>query len=172
MADNTSRQNPACDTNEQQAELTFDQAVDAIYAWVDEQVQLAAPRCEISGRCCRFREYGHRLYISGVEADRLRQTQLPESNAGRDWNLLTVREQCPYQVQGRCEARTARPLGCRIFFCDPNYEQRATEITEEALQRLKYVHEQYGEPWEYRELGAYFEETRFLTNDSEKGLAG
>ncbi len=172
MADSDSRENHSTERGAADARLSFEQAVDAIYAWVDEQVQLAAPRCEISGRCCRFREYGHRLYISGVEADRLLQLPLPEPHAKQDWNLLTVREQCPYQVQGRCEARAARPLGCRIFFCDPNYEQRAGEITEEALQRLKQVHAQYDQTWVYQELGAFIEEAQFSAKESEKGLAG
>lgn len=134
---------------------TFEQTIDEIYVWVDEQVQDASPRCEISGRCCRFREYGHRLYISRVEAERLLQVPLPQPAERPALTLEAIREQCPYQVQGRCSARNQRPLGCRIFFCDPTFEQQASEITEAAIQQLKQAHEKFHVPWEYQELGQF-----------------
>lgn len=138
--------------NEQQRE-EFDRAVDAVYDWVDAEVQAASPRCEISGRCCKFREYGHRLYITAVESERLQQAELPEDR--RDWTAEQVRQQCPYQVQGRCTAREHRPLGCRIYFCDPSFDEKSCEITEEALNRLKRIYEEFDQPWIYQDLASY-----------------
>ena len=44
---------------------------------------------------------------------------------------------CPWQDgAGRCTARGARPLGCRVYFCDPSYEGQAEPLTEEFLGRL------------------------------------
>src|SRR5205807_606902 len=40
-----------------------------LYAEVDREVAAAGPVCIASGRCCRFKEYGHVLYLSGVEAE-------------------------------------------------------------------------------------------------------
>ena len=40
-----------------------------LYAEVDREVAAAGPVCVASGRCCRFKEYGHVLYLSNLEAE-------------------------------------------------------------------------------------------------------
>src|SRR5271156_3139279 len=40
----------------------------AIYREVDAAVAAAGPVCVASGRCCRFKEYGHVLFLSNLEA--------------------------------------------------------------------------------------------------------
>jgi hypothetical protein len=40
-----------------------------LYQEVDRQVAAAGPVCVASGRCCRFKEYGHTLFLSNLEAD-------------------------------------------------------------------------------------------------------
>src|SRR4051794_28734198 len=42
-------------------------AVGELYASVQREIDARRPRCEISGRCCRFEEYGHRLYVTTIE---------------------------------------------------------------------------------------------------------
>ena len=139
---------------------TFQQAVAEIYDWVDEQIAIASPRCEISGRCCRFREYGHRLYITQPEAELLFQKEVPEGNelTGLSNEQITnqVRETCPYQDKVLCTARECRPLSCRIYFCDPNHEEKSSEITETAIVRLKQAHKDFDKPWQYNELSYFF----------------
>ena len=39
------------------------------YREVDREVAAAGPVCVASGRCCRFKEYGHVLFVSKLEAD-------------------------------------------------------------------------------------------------------
>src|SRR5262249_11683593 len=57
---------------------------------------------------------------------------------------------CPWQdIHGRCTARESRPLGCRIFFCDPTYEQHAPELSEMFLGRLKQLVNDLDLPWDY-----------------------
>ncbi len=116
-----------------------------IYADVDAAVAAAAPVCEASGRCCRFREYGHTLFLSRIEAERLLADGLPPDSVVND-------EGCPFQIRGLCTARERRPLGCRIYFCDPRYEGVGERISEDAIARLKQLHESTGTPWEYRPL--------------------
>lgn len=116
-----------------------------IYADVDAAVAAAAPVCEASGRCCRFREYGHTLFLSRVEAERLLADGLPPDSVVND-------EGCPFQIRGLCTARDRRPLGCRIYFCDPRYEGVGERISEDAIARLKQLHESTATPWEYRPL--------------------
>ncbi|MFO0846380.1 MAG: hypothetical protein U0797_29100 [Gemmataceae bacterium] len=45
------------------------QAVLQLYREVDRDVTAAGPVCVASGKCCRFKEYGHTLFVSQLEAD-------------------------------------------------------------------------------------------------------
>ena len=40
-----------------------------LYEEVDAAVAAAGPVCVASGRCCRFKEYGHTLFLSNLEAE-------------------------------------------------------------------------------------------------------
>src|SRR5437588_12142729 len=42
-------------------------AVEALYADVQAEIDARRPVCVMSGRCCRFEEYGHRLYVTTME---------------------------------------------------------------------------------------------------------
>jgi hypothetical protein len=55
-------------------------------------------------------------------------------------------------VNGLCTARAARPLGCRIYFCDPAYQDRMAEITELAVAALKRIADAHGTGWHYAPL--------------------
>src|SRR5215831_16373130 len=101
-----------------------------IYREVDNDVRKAGPVCVASGRCCRFKEYGHVLFLSNLEADVLLAGAPPYQQP------VSV-DFCPFQKENLCTAREPRPLGCRIFFCDPSYQETANRLTEEFLHRLK-----------------------------------
>jgi hypothetical protein len=121
------------------------QDVLAVYAAADAAVSAAAPRCDASGRCCRFTEYGHTLFISAFEAELLLESApLYKGPVSRDG--------CPFQVNGLCTARESRPLGCRIYFCDPTFQDRMIEITEEAIAALKRIADTHGTGWHYAPL--------------------
>ncbi|MCH2571528.1 MAG: hypothetical protein MK103_09180 [Planctomycetes bacterium] len=116
-----------------------------LYSDLECDIQKAGPICELSGRCCRFDEYGHTLFLSNIEAE-LFFSCPPKQAIAEDEN------RCPYQEGTLCTARENRPLGCRIFFCDPSYQQKASELSEEYLGRLKSLATQYDEPWQYAPL--------------------
>jgi Fe-S-cluster containining protein len=121
------------------------QRVDAIYAQVDAAVKAANPKCDASGRCCRFTEYQHTLFLSHFEAHILLETAPAyQKPVGRDL--------CPFQVNNLCTARAERPLGCRIYFCDPSYAGKGELITEEALRQLKQLANEYDTGWRYAPL--------------------
>src|SRR5438445_13524555 len=40
-----------------------------LYADADREVAAAGAVCIASGRCCRFKEYGHTLFLSNLEAE-------------------------------------------------------------------------------------------------------
>jgi hypothetical protein len=101
-----------------------------LYQDVDRQVAAAGPVCVASGRCCRFKEYGHTLFLSNLEAELvLGSAPAYETPVSPDF--------CPFQQGNLCTAREPRPLGCRIYYCDPAYQETGNRITEQALQRLK-----------------------------------
>ena len=127
-------------------------AVLDVYAAVDRAVAAARPRCDSSGRCCRFKEYGHTLFISHFEAELLLETAPHfEQPASADC--------CPFQVQGLCTARDERPLGCRIYFCDPTYQETSNRITEDALSQLKRIADEHDAGWRYAPLHAFLNES-------------
>ena len=116
-----------------------------VYAAVDAAVAAEAPRCDASGRCCRFTEYGHTLFLSQFEADLLLETAPP-------YTRPVSRDFCPFQVEGLCTARESRPLGCRIYFCDPGYQDKQNAITEVAVARLKAIADEFDTGWNYAPL--------------------
>lgn len=116
-----------------------------VYAAVDAAVAAENPRCDASGRCCRFTEYGHTLFLSRFEAD-----ILLEKAPG--YSKPVSRDFCPFQVQGLCTARDSRPLGCRIYFCDPNFQEQQHAITENAVAKLKAIADEFDAGWNYAPL--------------------
>lgn len=120
-----------------------------LYSEVDAEIAVEKPRCDVSGRCCRFNEYGHKLFLSAVEAQLLCSVAPEPSDP---------QAECPYQIAGRCTARERRPLGCRIYFCDPTYADRMVEISESAVGRLKALHDKWNLAWDYRPLHRFLDE--------------
>jgi hypothetical protein len=124
----------------------------AVYAEVDSAVAAAAPRCDASGRCCRFTEYGHTLFLSQFEADILLETAPPFAKP-------VTRDGCPFQVDNLCTARTDRPLGCRIYFCDKDFQHQQQDITERAVAELKRLADEFGTGWKYAPLHVFLNES-------------
>jgi Fe-S-cluster containining protein len=122
----------------------------AIYDELATEIAKAAPVCELSGRCCRFKEYGHTLFISRPEAELLLEEGLPE-------NAVIDETGCPFQINGLCTARERRPLGCRVYFCDPNYAGTGEALSETYIARLKKLHEETETAWEYGPLHRFLE---------------
>jgi hypothetical protein len=125
----------------------FRAALQALYAELDAAIAALGPVCLLSGRCCRFKEYGHTLFLSSPEC------ALLLSDAPAPARPLDDGETCPWQdARGRCTAREARPLGCRVYHCDPGYEGQAERLTERFIAQLKELVEHYQLPWHYAPL--------------------
>jgi hypothetical protein len=122
-----------------------------LYEEVDAAVAAAGPVCAASGRCCRFKEYGHVLFVSNLEAEVLLADAPPyERPVSADF--------CPFQKDNLCTAREPRPLGCRVYYCDPAYQETGNQITEDYLGRLKALAREYGLPWRYAALHEFLNE--------------
>src|SRR5436305_271877 len=116
-----------------------------LYREVDAAVAAAGPVCVASGRCCRFKEYGHVLFLSNLEADTLLATAPP-------YERPVTPDYCPFQKGNLCTAREPRPLACRVYYCDPAYQETGNRITEKYLRRLKEVAEAHGVAYCYAPL--------------------
>ena len=135
-------------------------ALRRLFADLDADVQSRKPTCWLSGRCCKFDSYGHRLYVTGLEIawlisqlddrarSRLRGAELPGGDG------------CPFQVEKLCSVHALRPLGCRIYFCDANAQQWQNEVYEVFLDRLRRLHEEYGLEYRYIEWRQALSEAR------------
>jgi Fe-S-cluster containining protein len=126
-------------------------ALKELYEELAGDIARAAPVCQVSGRCCRFQEYGHTLFLSWAEAQVLLSEGLP---AGAPIDEVG----CPFQSGRLCTAHERRPLGCRVFFCDPNYAGVGETLSEKYITRLKRLHESHAVPWDYRPLHQFLRE--------------
>ncbi len=129
---------------------TLTDSIRIIYAAADAAVAAAGPVCESSGRCCRFTEYGHTLFLSDIESEYLLATAPAYDRVTPDG--------CPFQVDGLCTARDERPLGCRVYFCDPKFQEEMPVIIESHLQQLKRLADETNRPWRYAPLHVFLQE--------------
>jgi len=126
-----------------------------LYLELDQAIAVHRPVCQLSGRCCRFLEHGHTLFLSAPEA------ALLVADAPAPIRELDDGQTCPWQDhRGHCTARDARPLGCRVYFCDPAFEDVAPELSEEFLTRLKQLAGQHNWPWNYAPLHWHLHEAQ------------
>ncbi len=124
---------------------TFADGMTRFYNEVDRAIAAHAPQCQNRGLCCHFDRFGHRLYVTTAE-----MAYFVRGHRAR-WRASADRGSCPFQVDGLCVAREHRPLGCRIFHCDPAAQHWQNAEYERHLSRLKALSEEFGVPYSYRE---------------------
>src|SRR5262249_62411419 len=105
-----------------------------------------------SAGCRRFKESAHVLYLSATEAEFLLETAPP-------YTTPVSPDGCPFQVDKLCTARDERPLGCRIYFCDPAYQETGNALTESSLAKLKRLADEHGLEWRYAPLHVFLNES-------------
>jgi Fe-S-cluster containining protein len=119
--------------------------LETIYADLDRELAVLRPLCQRSGRCCKFKEFGHQLWTTQVELDYLIEREgLPAAPSGGG--------ACPYLKDGLCGVRDSRMLGCRIYFCDPNYASAMGPLYEKYHARIKDLHRRHGLAYQYGEF--------------------
>lgn len=109
--------------------------------------------CGKSGRCCRFREAGHELFLSALEFSEMAMRGGPREGEGID--------ACPWLEEGLCANREGRALACRTYFCSD--EAAAAAITERFHAEIRALHEELSIPYEYAPL------RNFLARNPSKG---
>lgn len=130
------------------AEVTA--AVEQVYAELAHAIEERKPICAMSGRCCRFEEYGHRLYVTTLELaaflDAWRHSRVAVS-ATTEWDGSG----CLWQKVKLCGVHAFRPFGCRIYFCDPSAKRWQEELYERLHAKLKLLHDSLEVPYFYVE---------------------
>ena len=128
--------------------------IDAIYSRFEQERVARAPKCDQSGRCCRFESYGHRLFVSTLEVARFWQQVSPDRHfagdsrsMGKTWDGTG----CPFQFDGLCSVHPARPFGCRAYFCDPTSTRWQQEQYERFHNEIRELHTGWAVPYLYVE---------------------
>jgi Fe-S-cluster containining protein len=123
-------------------------AVGAIYRDLQAAIDQRKPICSASGRCCRFEEFGHRLYVTTIElAAFLYDSETGSVTPQAAWDGTG----CPFQVAGLCGVHSIRPFGCRIFFCDSTSTQWQNDQYEHFHGQIKALHDRLNVPYFYVE---------------------
>lgn len=148
------------------------------YRELDERIAALPATCWNSGACCHFGKYGHRLFVTALEAAYYIGSALraethcasrssPEGDARRTRTSLPIlstpaveEDACPHAYTGQCHARDRRPMGCRIFYCDPAAQQWQGPLTEEMLTRLRRLHDELGVEYFYADWMAVLQALR------------
>lgn len=132
------------------------ESINAIYRDLADEIAVENPRCSASGACCRFEQYGHRMFVTTMEmavfVEDFSQRAPPEP-AGRlpVIRLMPEPGACPFQCLGLCGVHPIRPFGCRVFFCDPDSTQWQHSAYERYHARLRDLHDLAGVPYLYVE---------------------
>jgi Fe-S-cluster containining protein len=140
--------------------------IDAVYREMARRVDERRPVCTASGRCCRFEEYGHRLFVTTAElaafTAALRSVRRPDDNPPAlprrvslalrsEPSFVSKGGACPFQMDGLCSVHHIRPFGCRVFYCDPTATDWQQEQYETLHADLRRLHERLGVPYFYVE---------------------
>lgn len=124
------------------------ETVARVYAELQAQIDMRRPKCSTSGRCCRFDEYGHRLYVTTMELAAFAHSLSDESKV---LGLQSVGAGCVFQVDGLCSVHAIRPFGCRVFFCDSTSDDWQHAQYERFHGELKRLHNALAVPYAYTE---------------------
>lgn len=113
-----------------------------LYQRLEKDLTLLNPGCNQCGTCCNFSSFGHVLYASGIEVNFIiRNVKVPDFNISD--NI------CPFLKDNQCSIRDFRTLGCRIFYCNPDYKEVLNDVYEKYYRKIKDLSEKYNTQWKY-----------------------
>ncbi len=134
-------------------------AIAGVHDEIGRAIAAQTPRCDMSGRCCKFEEYGHRLYVTGLEAaltlvDAGAIVGTNPDASQRSAHDFAQEPGCLFQIGNACGVHAHRPAGCRVYFCDPLWAPVMNDVAERAVERVRAIHYEFGIPYRYMEWRA------------------
>jgi len=140
-----------------------------LYGRLDADIAKVAVKCDVCGRCCRFAEFDHVLYLSNVEAFYLCEDGVPDVFADRPAGPAGLNagpaglpigkntagsgsDACPFLDGARCTAHERRALGCRTFSCDKRHREALQSLYETYHRAIQRLAEGAGIAWKYYSL--------------------
>jgi Fe-S-cluster containining protein len=128
-------------------------SLEGVYVFIADQVEARGPACWASGRCCNFRDAGHRLYTTGLEAAYcVARLERPLSTEALD--AAEARGGCAFQLANICGVHAIKPSGCRVYFCEKAAQEWQNDLTERAVEEIRRIHDREGVEYRYAEWGS------------------
>lgn len=101
-----------------------------IYKELEAELASINPGCDACGTCCHFDTFDHVLYASTIETDYiLKNVDVPPFDPDQGT--------CPFLINNKCTIREYRTLGCRVFFCNPDYKEKYQDIYNKYYAMIK-----------------------------------
>ena len=144
-------------------------ALEMVFIRVEGEIASRQPICTTSGRCCHFEKHGHRLYTTGLEAA-YTVARLDRSLTRQALDAAISRGGCPFQLDILCSVHTIRPVGCRVYFCDPTAQTWMEDLAERAHGWIRAIHESHDIEYRYgewRSMLAMFAGSDVLSTEPE-----
>jgi Fe-S-cluster containining protein len=157
-------------------------ALESIYTEAARAIEERQPICTASGRCCHFETYGHRLYVTGLEAAYTvsrASAGFPRATGGLSGEAAPAsalvarsaeglvslpilsasraRGDCPFLKDNLCTVHTIKPLACRTYYCDPTAQTWQQELTERLIADLRALHDRHRIEYRYAEWRSMLE---------------
>lgn len=121
--------------------------VEEIYGWVDRRIYTVGEQdnCSTCGKCCDFKTYGHRLYVTTPEMIYFAR------KIGKDNLKVMSGGVCPYLVDKKCSVHKFRFSGCRIYNCNGD-SRFQNDLSEQTVKKFKQLCEKHQLSYRYMEL--------------------
>ncbi len=113
-----------------------------IYKELEAELAGINPGCNACGTCCHFDEFNHVLYASTIETNYIQENvNVPYFDPDQ--------KVCPFLANNQCTIREYRTLGCRVFFCNPDYKETLRVIYEKYYTMIKDLAVKNQTEWNY-----------------------
>jgi Fe-S-cluster containining protein len=121
----------------------IEKELQGIYKELDDELAKVSPGCDACGECCNFDKFDHVLYATMIEVDYIKRNVLvPQKHPSK--NI------CPFLADQKCTIRDHRTLGCRVFYCNPDYQKnQSQEIYNKYYRKIKDLAQTHGLEWRY-----------------------
>jgi Fe-S-cluster containining protein len=118
-----------------------------IYQKLDSQLRTAGNSCQACGKCCDFKTYDHRLFVTTAEmiylVEKLGSNNIKKMPTGV----------CPYNINGKCSIYENRFASCRIFQCKGDVDFQS-KLSEWAIKEFKAICEKLNLYYRYTDLAS------------------